>query len=91
MFYLRRVFQELRSFVGGVRSSSSSHTPGARLIAKFRSMSSRSAIFSNANTILSSRSATFSTGFGSFMSRILSPGPGKNNLSLYVALAGGKP
>lgn len=52
--------------------------------------SAAAAILSNANTIRSSRSATFSTRFGSFMAGILSPGPEKNNLSLYGALAGGK-
>lgn len=56
---------------------------------KYMTRSNNVAIRSNASTIRSSRSATFSTAFGSSISRILSSGPAKNNLSLYGALAGG--
>lgn len=82
MRYLRRALQILPSVFGGPGGSSSR-------VFKYTRRSKDVAIRSNANTILSSRSATFSTGFGSSMGRILSPGPEKNNLSGYVALAGG--
>ena len=82
MRYLRRVLQILPSVFGG--------PGGFSRVFMYTRCSNEAAMDSNANTILSSRSATFSTGFGSSMSRILSPGPGKNNLSLYAALAGGK-
>ena len=79
MRYLRRGAGTIAALIVG--SSSGPNASANR--------SSASAILSRASTILSSRSATFSIGLGSLMSRILSLGTAKNNSPCYVVLAGG--